>query len=118
MLALVTVLCLGGNVMACPEDTDGDTVCDGIDNCPADANTDQADIDGDAAGDVCDDNDSELNVTRLELKHGSLDSSSDTVSTMNCEPTMLVMMITVFLKSTVRPCPSVRRPSSITCSST
>ena len=28
-----------------------------------------------------------------------------------------VMIRTVFLKSTVRPCPSVRRPSSITCSS-
>ena len=29
-----------------------------------------------------------------------------------------VMISTVFLKSTVRPWPSVRRPSSITCSST
>jgi hypothetical protein len=34
------------------------------------------------------------------------------------EPMLLVMMITVFLKSTVRPWPSVRRPSSSTCSST
>src|SRR5438128_1904961 len=31
---------------------------------------------------------------------------------------LLVMMMTVFLKSTVRPCPSVSRPSSSTCSST
>jgi hypothetical protein len=29
-----------------------------------------------------------------------------------CEPMLLVMMRTVFLKSTVRPCESVRRPSS------
>ena len=29
-----------------------------------------------------------------------------------------VMISTMFLKSTVRPWPSVRRPSSITCSST
>ncbi len=28
------------------------------------------------------------------------------------------MTMTVFLKSTVRPCPSVSRPSSSTCSST
>ena len=35
-----------------------------------------------------------------------------------CEPKLLVITITVFLKSTVRPCPSVRRPSSSTCSST
>ncbi len=33
-------------------------------------------------------------------------------------PTLLVMMITVFLKSTVRPWASVRRPSSRICSST
>ena len=32
------------------------------------------------------------------------------------EPRLLVMITTVFLKSTVRPCPSVSRPSSSTCS--
>ncbi len=37
---------------------------------------------------------------------------------MNCEPMFDVMMMTVFLKSTVRPWPSVMRPSSSTCSST
>jgi hypothetical protein len=35
-----------------------------------------------------------------------------------CEPRLLVITITVFLKSTVRPWPSVSRPSSSTCSST
>ena len=35
-----------------------------------------------------------------------------------CEPRFEVITITVFLKSTVRPWPSVRRPSSSTCSST
>jgi hypothetical protein len=39
------------------DDTDADTVPDGIDNCPLDANTDQADFDGDLAGDACDDDD-------------------------------------------------------------
>jgi hypothetical protein len=35
-------------------DTDGDMICDDVDNCPADANPDQSDVDGDAIGDVCD----------------------------------------------------------------
>ena len=37
-------------------DTDGDGVADNEDNCPNDANADQADVDGDGLGDVCDDN--------------------------------------------------------------
>ena len=37
-------------------DIDNDNVADGIDNCPADANTDQANLDNDVFGDVCDDN--------------------------------------------------------------
>jgi hypothetical protein len=35
-------------------DTDADGVADSADNCPADANADQADLDTDAIGDVCD----------------------------------------------------------------
>lgn len=35
-------------------DDDGDGVCGGSDNCPFDSNADQADVDGDGAGDVCD----------------------------------------------------------------
>ena len=37
-------------------------------------------------------------------------------SRMNCEPTLDVMMMMAFLKLTTRPWPSVRRPSSSTCS--
>jgi uncharacterized repeat protein (TIGR01451 family) len=36
-------------------DTDGDGVPDATDNCPHDANADQADLDGDGVGNVCDD---------------------------------------------------------------
>ncbi|MCP3979734.1 MAG: hypothetical protein GY716_10470 [bacterium] len=44
---------------ACPQDPtndmDGDGVCGLDDNCPAAANSDQADLDGDGTGDLCDD---------------------------------------------------------------
>ena len=40
-----------------PPDADGDTVPDATDNCPAVANTDQANNDGDTQGDACDDDD-------------------------------------------------------------
>ncbi|TPV92615.1 MAG: hypothetical protein B7733_24860 [Myxococcales bacterium FL481] len=42
----------------CPEDPsndkDGDGICGRVDNCPNQANVDQADSDGDGVGDVCD----------------------------------------------------------------
>jgi len=36
------------------KDSDGDKVYDSVDNCPSVANPDQADLDGDGIGDVCD----------------------------------------------------------------
>jgi hypothetical protein len=48
-------------VDACPldpnNDVDGDGVCGNVDNCPNDANADQADLDNDGIGNVCDTND-------------------------------------------------------------
>lgn len=78
---VVGLLLLGGLTAAhaCPEDDDGDGVCNGLDNCPAIANADQADLDGDTLGDVCDDDDAELNPTKLTLKRDASatnDSSS------------------------------------------
>ena len=35
-------------------DTDSDTIADVYDNCPSTANTNQANLDGDSLGDVCD----------------------------------------------------------------
>ncbi len=43
-------------------DGDGDGIPDGDDNCPDDANPDQADNDGDGAGDVCDPDDDDDGV--------------------------------------------------------
>ena len=40
-----------------PVDGDGDGIADNIDNCPTVPNTNQANIDGDSQGDVCDDDD-------------------------------------------------------------
>ena len=36
-----------------PPDADGDTIADAFDNCPLEANRDQANMDGDAIGDAC-----------------------------------------------------------------
>jgi hypothetical protein len=46
------VLCLDTD-----PDGDGDGVCDSADNCPAAANPEQDDLDGDEIGDACDDSD-------------------------------------------------------------
>ena len=45
-------------------DDDGDGIGNSVDNCPATPNTDQSDVDGDGAGDVCD-SDSEATVLNL-----------------------------------------------------
>jgi hypothetical protein len=44
----------GGSCADHGGDTDGDGVCDEVDNCPLVANADQADTDGDGSGDACD----------------------------------------------------------------
>ena len=54
----VAEICTGSSA-SCPADTglpdtDGDTVCDAIDNCDAIANPSQANDDSDALGDACD----------------------------------------------------------------
>ncbi|MCP3939173.1 MAG: hypothetical protein GY708_27810, partial [Actinomycetia bacterium] len=49
-----TVTCTFTNTLA---DTDGDGIDDDVDNCPAEPNPDQANLDGDSQGDACDDDD-------------------------------------------------------------
>src|SRR5207247_6178344 len=55
-------------------DADGDRVCDDVDDCPNDRNPDQADLDGDGRGDVCDDADAVLHLTRVRVQ---ADASGD-----------------------------------------
>src|SRR5207237_7989211 len=55
-------------------DADGDRVCDDVDDCPNDPNPDQADLDGDGRGDVCDDADAVLHVSRVRVQ---ADASGD-----------------------------------------
>jgi uncharacterized repeat protein (TIGR01451 family) len=46
-----------GSAGKCKTDADGDGVLDALDNCPAIANADQTDTDGDGTGDACDTDD-------------------------------------------------------------
>jgi len=47
-------------------DTDGDGIADNVDNCPNTANADQADLDNDGIGDVCDDDADGDNILAVE----------------------------------------------------
>lgn len=46
--------CDGADLTCSCEDTDGDLICNNVDNCPNVANSNQADADGDGLGDSCD----------------------------------------------------------------
>ena len=59
------------------DDGDGDGALDGVDNCPGDANADQADADGDTVGDVCDNCPTIANVDQLD---GDGDGTGDACS--------------------------------------
>jgi hypothetical protein len=51
-------------------DADGDGICDGLDDCPAAFDQDQADFDHDGRGDACDDSDGDGTVDSIELACG------------------------------------------------
>jgi hypothetical protein len=49
-------------------DSDGDAICDPIDNCPAVANPAQSDVDGDGLGDACDEADADWDLRRVRVR--------------------------------------------------
>src|SRR5262249_33466943 len=63
-----------------PDDAHGDGVADGADNCVADANPDQSDVDGDGAGDVCDDDDGPLTLAQAMLRPATAGASNGRVT--------------------------------------
>lgn len=52
-------------------DFDGDGVCAVDDDCPADYDPQQRDLDGDGPGDVCDARDGALNVTQVRIRRST-----------------------------------------------
>jgi len=75
--AVLLVALAGVPAFACPDDGDGDGVCDALDNCPAVANAGQSDIDGDLAGDACDDADAALALAVLQIKSDTSTASDN-----------------------------------------
>ena len=72
-------------------DTDGDGVNDDVDNCPSDANPDQADNDGDGIGDVCDPDDDNdgiddmMDNCPLDMNADQADNDGDGIGDV-CDP--------------------------------
>lgn len=58
-------------------DTDGDGVCDDVDNCPLTANADQADTFGSPAGDACE---RQMVVAKAKLRTGTVASPKGKMS--------------------------------------
>jgi hypothetical protein len=68
-------------------DVDGDGICDDLDNCDADYNPDQADCDGDGAGDACDADDDNDGVA--DANDAVVCSNTDaTVNIDGCDSTV------------------------------
>jgi hypothetical protein len=80
--ACIFALALGAAPGLACTDTDGDGVCDDVDNCPTVANPGQADLDGDGIGDACDNADAELNLTVVKLKDQSSPENDNSVITV------------------------------------
>jgi len=61
------------------EDADSDGIADELDNCINTANPDQADIDGDLAGDLCDEDDDNDTVPDVTVNGGQTNTDGDSM---------------------------------------
>lgn len=61
----------------CAVDTDGDNISDELDNCPAIANTQQADADNDKVGDACDNCSAKANTLQTDSDKDGLGDACD-----------------------------------------
>lgn len=59
------------------DDQDNDGIGDACDNCPNDANEDQADLDGDTVGDVCDNCPNDTNQDQADLDGDTIGDACD-----------------------------------------
>ncbi len=90
---------LGSHTSACNsiDDADNDGIADDVDNCPNTANPNQADMDGDDIGDVCDDDidgDGYLNVEDCDSLNASLNAYEDasfSITAITCKGSLVVL---------------------------
>jgi hypothetical protein len=79
ILSMALLLLLGVSTLAwaCPDDADGDGVCDANDNCPTVPNPGQEDTDADAVGDACDNCPFDVNPGQLDLDGDGVGDACD-----------------------------------------
>lgn len=78
--AVCDTACQSASSLVIDNDDDDDTIADANDNCPNNSNANQADLDGDGAGNTCDndsDNDGQLNAADTDDDNDGVIDTSD-----------------------------------------
>ena len=103
-LATFILLALGGapaHALCIGIDTDGDMVCDDVDNCPADPNPDQSDVDGDTIGDVCDPVDGVMLQPKVSLRVVTLAIRGQAKAYVQTAPPVTTFEVTTSVAATI-----------------
>jgi hypothetical protein len=82
-------------------DTDGDMVCDDVDNCPADPNPDQSDVDADTIGDVCDPVDGVMLQPKVSLRVVTLAVRGQAKAYVQTTPPATAFEVTTSVEATI-----------------